>query len=37
MNLSPIEKRTKLREIFFCERKELGKGIGQFLQMVKTN
>ena len=30
MSLSPIEKRT---EIFFCERKVLGKGIGAIMEM----
>lgn len=36
MSLSPQEKRTKIREIFYWERKELGKGIGAILQ-VKVN
>ena len=31
------KQQTILQHVFFCECKELGKGIGQFLQRVKVN
>ena len=32
-----MSQQIKLQHIFFCECRELGKGIGQFFQQVKVN